>query len=78
MRICTILIQHTHQHYHSWFPGVITMTILDKTQVLRMLTHNAFRDTLVQEGGIVETTFAKTQYHVSQHVKSTTRGVGNC
>ena len=53
------------------------MTILDKTQVLRTLTHSDFRDTLVQEGGFVKTTFAKTRYHVSQHVKSTTRGVGD-
>jgi hypothetical protein len=77
MRICTILIQHTHHHYHSRFPGVITTTILYKTQVSRTLTRSAFRDALVQEGGFFETTFAKTQYYVSQHVKSTTHGAGD-
>jgi hypothetical protein len=77
MRICTISIQHTHHHYHSRFPGVITMTILDNTQVSRMLMHSSFRDTLAQEGGFFETTFTKTRYHVSQHVKSTTRGAGD-
>jgi hypothetical protein len=77
MRICNISIQHTHQHYHSQFSGVITTTILENTQVLRMLMHSAFRDTLAQEGGIVETTFTKTWYHMSQHVKSTTHGTGD-
>jgi hypothetical protein len=77
MRICTILIQHTHQHDHSQFPSVNTTTILDKTQVSRMLTHSAFRDTFAQEGGFFETTFAKTRYYMSQHVKSTTHGAGD-
>jgi hypothetical protein len=53
------------------------MTILDNTQVSRTLTWSAFQDTLVQEGGFVETTFAKTRYYMSQHVKSTTCGVGD-
>jgi hypothetical protein len=52
MRICTISIQHTHQHYISQFPSVITMEILDKTQVSKTQTCSAFRDTLVQEGGL--------------------------
>jgi hypothetical protein len=59
------------------FLGVITMKILDKIQVSRMMTCSVFRDTLAQEGGFVETTFAKTRYYVSQHVKSTTRGAGD-
>jgi hypothetical protein len=53
------------------------MTILDKSQVSRTLTRSAFRDTFAQEGGFVETTFAKTWYYVSQQVKSTTRAVGD-
>jgi hypothetical protein len=61
MRICTISIQHTHQHYQPRFPGVITKTLLDNTQVSRTLTCNALRDTLAQEGGFVETTFTKTR-----------------
>jgi hypothetical protein len=54
MRICIISIQHTHQHYHSRFLGVITTTILAKTQVLRTQTHSAFRDTPLQESGLLK------------------------